>query len=386
MGKTLGGIPMKTFHALCVALVSVMSSAATAAADILIGVAAPQTGWAAVFGEQIKRGVEQAATDINAAGGINGEKIKLMYGDDGGDVEKAKLVAKNLIAGGAKYVVGHYNSGPSIYASNIYARAGVLIVTPGSTNPMLTDRGLWNTFRTTDRDDRQGDVAGSYIANHFKDAKIAILHDNSDYGRIVANHAKKALNSAGTKEALFEGVEYYRARKKDFTAIIAKMKKAGVTFVYWGGIYDAGGLLIRQASEQGLKAQFMSDDGLISGDLVSVAGPAAENVLLTFATDQRNNPAAKDVVTRFRANGFEPEAYTLNAYAAVQLIAEAANKVGKSDRPKDVAAAIKLRGPWKTVLGDLSYDRKGDTLGEAYDIYRFVKNSAGTYSIIVLPN
>ncbi|HSO47112.1 MAG TPA: branched-chain amino acid ABC transporter substrate-binding protein [Rhizobiaceae bacterium] len=367
---------MKKLLMSAVALTALVAMSGVAAAEILVGVAGPLTGPNAAFGAQLQKGAEQAAADINAAGGINGEQIKLVFGDDVSDPKQGISVANKFAADGVKFVVGHFNSGVTIPASEVYAENGILMVTPSATNPTLTERGLWNTFRTCGRDDQQGLVAGGYIAQNFKDAKVAVVHDKTPYGQGLADFTKKTMNDAGMTEALYEGVN---TGDKDFSALIAKMKEAGVSVVYFGGLHTEAGLIMRQMADQGLKATFMSGDGIVSNELASIAGDAVDGTLMTFAPDPRNNPAAKELVEKFRAAGFEPEAYTLYSYAALQVMAQAAAKAGSLD-PQKVAEAIKASGPWATTIGDLGYDAKGDITRPDYVMYKWGKGADGKYT------
>ena len=359
-----------------VALTAMVAFSGNAWADILVGVAGPMTGPNAVFGAQLQKGAEQAAADINAAGGINGEQIKIVLGDDVSDAKQGVSVANKFVADGVKFVVGHFNSGVSIPASEVYAENGILQVSPASTNPVFTERGLWNTFRTCGRDDQQGSVAGAYIAEHFKGGKIAVIHDKTPYGQGLADETKKALNAAGVTEVIYEGIT---PGEKDYSALIAKMKQAGTTLIYFGGLHPEAGLIIRQAAEQGLKAPLFSGDGIVSNELAAIAGDAVAGTLNTFAPDPRTRPESKDLVAKFRAAGFEPEAYTLYSYAALQVIAEAAKAAGSSD-PETVATAIKEKGPFKTALGDLGFDSKGDITRPDYIVYEWKKGDDGKYN------
>jgi branched-chain amino acid transport system substrate-binding protein len=367
---------MKKLLMSAVALTALVAMSGVAAAEILVGVAGPLTGPNAAFGAQLQKGAEQAAADINAAGGINGEQIKLVFGDDVSDPKQGISVANKFVADGVKFVVGHFNSGVTIPASEVYAENGILVITPSATNPTLTERGLWNTFRTCGRDDQQGAVAGGYLAANFKDAKIAVVHDKTPYGQGLADETRKALNAAGVTEAMYEGVN---TGDKDFSALIAKMKDAGVSVVYFGGLHTEAGLIMRQMADQGLKAVFMSGDGIVSNELASIAGDAVDGTLMTFAPDPRNNPAAKELVEKFRAAGFEPEAYTLYSYAALQVVAEAAKKAGTLD-PQKVAEAIKASGPWATAIGELGYNEKGDITRPDYVMYKWGKGDDGKYT------
>lgn len=277
-----------------------------------------------------------------------------------------------------KFVVGHFNSGVSIPASEVYAENGILEVTPAATNPKFTERGLWNTFRTCGRDDQQGGIAGAYLASKFKDAKIAVIHDKTPYGQGLADETKKAMNAAGVTEVMYEGVN---VGDKDFSALIAKMKEAGVSIIYWGGLHTEAGLIIRQSADQGLKATLVSGDGIVSNELASIAGDAVAGTLNTFGPDPRLIPENKDLVEKFRAQGFEPEAYTLYAYAAMQVIADAAKAAGSVD-PQEVAKAMKAKGPFKTALGDLAFDEKGDPKLPGYVMYEWQKGADGKYTYV----
>ena len=365
---------MKKHLLSAVAAAALVAFAGNAWADIVIGVAGPITGPNAAFGAQFQKGAEQAAADINAAGGVLGQKIKIEIGDDVSDPKQGISVANKFVADGVKYVVGHFNSGVSIPASEVYAENGVLEVSPASTNPQYTERGLWNTFRTCGRDDQQGKVAGDYIAANFKDAKIAIVHDKTPYGQGLVDVAKKDLNAGGITEVMYEGIN---VGDKDFSALIAKMKAAGVTLIYFGGLHTEAGLIMRQSADQGLKATLFSGDGMVSNELASIAGDSAIGTLNTFSPDPRKNPAAKDIVEKFRASGFEPEAYTLYSYAAVQIVAAAIDKTGSADDAQKVAATIKAGGAWKTAIGDIGYDEKGDITRPDYVIYEWKKGADG---------
>ncbi|MFA6141389.1 MAG: branched-chain amino acid ABC transporter substrate-binding protein, partial [Hyphomicrobium sp.] len=231
------------FAALALACVAVFAGCDSGPAKLKLGVAGPMTGTDAAFGAQLKNGAEQAVADINAAGGINGQQIELTVGDDAADPRQGVSVANNFLGEGIHFVVGHFNSGVSMPASEVYVDNGILMITPSSTNPMITERKLWNVFRTCGRDDQQGGVAGKYIAEHLKDKKVAIVHDKTTYGKGLADETKKAMNNLGVTEVVYEGVS---ASEKDFAALVSKLKNSGVEVLYWGGVHTAGGLVLRQ--------------------------------------------------------------------------------------------------------------------------------------------
>jgi branched-chain amino acid transport system substrate-binding protein len=348
-----------------------LSSAANA--QIKIGVAGPITGPNAAFGAQLKNGVEQAVEDINAAGGINGQKLEVVVGDDVSDPKQGVSVANKFAAEGVKMVVGHFNSGVSIPASDVYEEAGIIQITPASTNPKFTDNGKWNTFRTCGRDDQQGSVAGGYLASHFKGKKVAVIHDKTPYGKGLADETQKAMEAKGLKAVMYEGIN---PGEKDYSALVSKLKQANVDVVYFGGLHTEAGLIIRQMRDQGLNAPLMSGDGIVSAEFVSIAGPGADGTLMTFAPDPRKNPNAQEVVKKFRAKNYEPEAYTLYSYAAAQILADAAKQAGKVD-PKKMAQTMRQGKPYKTVIGDIAFDKKGDITRPDYVMYVWKKGADG---------
>jgi len=350
---------------------SLALAGAAYAQDITIGVAGPMTGANATFGQQLKTGSELAIADINAAGGVLGKKLKIEIGDDACDPKQAKSVGEKFAAMKVPFVAGHYCSSSSIPASEAYAEGNVLQITPASTNPTFTERGLWNTFRVCGRDDQQGAVAGAYLAKKYKGKNIAILHDKSTYGKGLADETKKALNKAGVKEKLYEP---YTAGDKDFNALVSKLKAAAIDVVYVGGYHTEAGLILRQMRDQGMKSQLISGDALATNEFWSITGPAGEGMMFTFGPDPRKKATAAAVVKKFKDAGVDPEGYTLYAYAAIQVWAQAAAKAKTTDAKK-VAETLHT-GKWDTVLGPISYDKKGDITVIDYVFYVW-KN--GTY-------
>src|SRR3974390_1256464 len=364
-----------------VALCFAFALAETASAQVKFGVGGPITGPNAATGAQMKNGVEQAAADINAAGGILGNKLTVEFGDDVSDPKQGVSVANNFAADGVKFVIGHYNSGVTIPASEVYQENGILAIPPASTNPKVTERGMWNIFRTCGRDDQQGKVAGGYILAHFKGKKIAFVHDKTTYGKGLVDETLKTIQAGGMKEALYEGIN---TGDKDYSALISKIKQSGADLVYFGGLYTEGGLIVRQMRDQRVKAPLMGGDGIISDEFAAVGGPGVEGTLMTYGPDPRNKPEAKSIVEEFRAAKFEPEAYTLYSYAGVQVIKQAA-EAGKSLDPKKVAEKMHSGMKFKTVLGDLSFDKKGDITKLDYVMYIWKKDASGKVTYIECP-
>jgi branched-chain amino acid transport system substrate-binding protein len=244
-------------------------------------------------------------------------------------------------------------------ASEVYQESGILEITPSATNPKITERGLWNIFRTCGRDDQQGGVAGEIVAERFKGKRVAMIHDKTTYGQGLADETRKTMNAKGLKEVLYEGINI---GDKDYSALVSKIKAARADLVYWGGLHDTGGLILRQLRDQGVKATFMGGDGMADDEFATIAGPGAEGTLMTFSPDPRTNAANKQIVEVFRKKGFEPQAYTLYSYAAVQIIKQAAEQANSLD-PRKVADVMHSGKTFNTVLGEMSYDKKGDVTG-----------------------
>ncbi|MFJ7284188.1 ABC transporter substrate-binding protein [Pseudomonas sp. NPDC099000] len=360
----------KGFLALAVA--TALGVSAFAQADVKIGVAGPMTGANAAFGEQYMKGAQAAADAVNAAGGVNGEKIVLVKGDDACEPKQAVTVAKDLTNQKVAGVVGHFCSSSTIPASEIYDEAGIIAITPGSTNPAVTERGLSAMFRMCGRDDQQGIVAGDYIVDVLKGKKVVVLHDKDTYGQGLADATKAQLEKRGVKPVLYEGLT---RGEKDFSTIVTKIRGAGADVVYFGGLHPEAGPLVRQLREQGLKdVKFMSDDGIVTDELVTTAGGPqfVDGVLMTFGADPRLLPDSKTVVDEFRKKGTEPEGYTLYAYASVQTLAAAFN--GAKSNSGEKAAEWLKKNPVKTVMGEKTWDAKGDLKVSDYVVYEWNKD------------
>lgn len=336
----------------------------SASADIKISTVGPMTGQYASFGEQMKRGAEMAVNDINAAGGVLGQKVELIVEDDACDPKQAVAAANKLVSEGVAFVAGHFCSGSSIPASQVYEEENVLQISPASTNPKLTEEGGANVYRVCGRDDQQGIVAGQFLANTYKGKKVAILHDKTAYGKGLADETKKNMNSSGLQEAMYEA---YTAGEKDYSALISKMKAAGIDVFYVGGYHTEAGLMIRQAHEQGYKPQLVSGDALVTDEYWKITGDAGEGTLMTFSPDPRKNAAAAPVVQRFRDGGYEPEGYTLYTYGAIQAWAQAAAQAGSVETDSVIKALN--TGQFDTVLGKIGFDDKGDVTAPGYVWY-----------------
>jgi len=353
---------------IAVALFLTSLTVAPVRAEVVIAVVGPISGQLAPLGEQVRRGAEMAVKDLNLQGGVLNKKVSLIVSDDACDPARAVKVARNLANKKVNFVAGHLCSSSSISASAVYAENGILMISPVSTSPALTDaafnKGWKNVFRVSGRDDAQGIVAGKFIASKFKGQKVAIIHDMTDYGKGLAEKARENLRAAGGKEVLYEA---YTPGKKDYSKLISRMKATGVTAFYLGGHHVEAGLMIRQAHEQDYKPRLISGDVLVTEEFWKISGPAGEGTIMTYLPDQRKKLESRDVVARFRKQKFDPEGYTLYAYAAVQVWAEAAKRA-KSLKMAAISNAIR-GASYETVIGKLSFDGKGDVKNPEYVWY-----------------
>ena len=345
---------------------ALLAGLGSARADIPIAVVGPMTGQYATFGAQMKAGAEQAVADINAKGGVLGQKLELSIGDDACDPKQAVAVANQMAAKGVKLIAGHFCSGSSIPASDVYFEENIVQISPASTNPKLTEAGKPNVFRTCGRDDQQGFVAGNYMADKFGNMKIAIVHDKQAYSQGLADETKKQLNKRGITETLYETIT---PGEKDYSALVSKLKANNIDILYYGGYHTEAGLIVRQMRDQGMKTRLISGDALMTDEYWSITGPQGEGTLMTFSPDPRKNPVASEVVKAFRAKGIEPEGYVLYTYGTVQAWVDAVKKVGSTD-PKKIEAALKAN-KFETVLGEIGFDAKGDVTAPGYVFYEW---------------
>ncbi len=345
-------------------LLLLAASAGPASSEIPIATVGPMTGDLAVFGDQLKNGAGLAVELINQQGGVLGEELELVVGDDACDPKQAVSVANQMAVEGVVFVAGHLCSGASMPASEVYYDEGVVMMSPASTTPDLTERGMENIFRTSGRDDQQGQVAGEYIAANFGDQRIGIINDKSTYTKGLADEVKKVLNAAGIEEALFES---FTAGEQDYTALATRLRTENLDFLYCACHHPEAGLLIRQLREQGSELVMMGGDALANTELWTIAGDAAEGTLMTFNPDPARDPNAVEAVALMQERGVDPSGFTLYTMAAVQAFAQAAEQAGSTDW-EAVSAALKS-GTFQTVLGEISFDEKGDVSAPGFVVY-----------------
>jgi branched-chain amino acid transport system substrate-binding protein len=351
------------------AVAAALSAAAPAArADVVIGLIAPLTGPVAAYGDQVRNGAQAAVDAINKAGGIQGEQLVLKVADDAGDPKQGVSAANLLVGERVRYVVGPVTSGVAMAASDVFAESGVAMVTPTATAPALTGRGLPNVLRTCGRDDQQAEVAAAYVLKQLKGKKVAIVHDKGTYGKGLADAFKKGVNAGGVSEVAYLSLN---PGEKDLSAVITRLKSGGAELIYFGGYHPEGGLLARQLHEAGLKATIIGGEGLSNTELWAIGGDTASGTLFTNATDALKNPASAQAVAVLKEKGIPPEAFTLNAYAAVEVLKAGIEKAGKGANGLAVAKALKDGLQVKTAIGTLAYDKNGDLSSPSFSMFKW---------------
>jgi branched-chain amino acid transport system substrate-binding protein len=354
----------KLFPALVLAGVASHSMAAD---TIKIGIAGPKTGPVAEYGVMQFNGAKMAIEQINAKGGVDGKQLEAVEYDDACDPKQAVAVANKVVNDGVKFVVGHLCSSSAQPASDVYDDEGIIMVTPAATSPDITAKGKKLVFRTIGLDSAQGPAAGNYIADVVKPKIVAVVHDKQQYGEGIATAVKTTLEGKGVKVAVFEGIN---AGDKDFSSLIAKLKQANVDFVYYGGYHPELGQILRQSKEKGLNAKFMGPEGVGNDSISQIAGAASEGLLVTLPKSFDKDPENIALTKAFQDKKQDPSGpFVYPSYSAVQVIADGIT-AAKSEETDKVAEAIHA-GTFKTPMGELSYDAKGDLKNFQFVVYEW---------------
>ena len=335
-----------------------LAAAPEVAADIRIATVGPMTGDFAWAGERFQRGAGLAVADLNARGGVLGEQVDLIVGDDVCDTEQAVAVARKLASDGVVFVAGHYCSHASIAASAIYEEAGILQITPSSAAPELTELGRPNVFRVCGRAERQGAMVADHLAEHWAGKRIAIVDDGTPWGKGIADGTRRRLDERGVRIAM---TETYVRDRAEYSGLVAQMQAAGIDVVFVGGLHREAGLIFRQAHDQGYDLHLIANSAMTLEDFPLIAGPALAGTVMSAMADKRESPHAGDVVARFRAQGHDPAGYTLYTYAAIQVWAQAVEAAGSLNLSRVIEV---MHGrEFDTVLGRIGFDAKGDVTG-----------------------
>ena len=347
----------------------VITPSIEAAETLKIAVAGPFTGSVAAFGEMIKKGAQLRAEEINRNGGINGKQLELVFEDDTGKDKEASLVATR-IASNRKIlaVVGHFNSSCSLAGKPIYKRNKIVELSPGSTNVNVC-KGSDYTFRNLYRDDFQGSFAAKYIRTVLtKVQTVAVFFDNDDYGRGLRDSFKKSADLVGLSIVADEA---YDRDTTDYKAQLTKIKSADPDLIFIAGLYSQAGLILSQARESGISAQFFGADGVDSPKLLEIAGAAANGIYITtpFIFGLEGNEEAEQVNEAFKKKfNKSPDTWAALTYDAVGMIAEAIAKGGEKRKAiRDYLGGLPSpEKGYRGITGLTYFDEHGDCLKPAY--------------------
>lgn len=363
---------MKRFSAFALAFLFVVGLAGVSMAEtIKIGLMAPLTGSWASEGEEMKNIVNLLAEEINAKGGLHGDKIVVIVEDDGGDPRTASLAAQRLATQDIIAVVGTYGSSVTEASQSIYDDFSILQIANGSTAIRLTEKDLEYFFRTSPRDDEQGRVAAQTV-QEMGYKKVAILHDNTSYAKGLAEESKGYLEKNGSDIVFFDALT---PGERDYTAILTKMKAAKPDVVLFTGYYPELGLILRQKKEMAWGVPFVGGDATNNPDLVKIAGKkAAEGYYFLSPPVPQDLPFAKsqDFLKAYHA---KYDRYPGSIWAVLSgdgflAITEAVKATNSTDPDKLAdylhSGTEKISG----LTGDIAFNEKGDRIGEVYRVYR----------------
>jgi branched-chain amino acid transport system substrate-binding protein len=353
----------------------VLTSCNSGEKKVRIAVALPLTGDIAALGQGIKRACALALEEANRQHRYPGFKLEMEAFDDRSDPKEAVDVANRIVSDpNTIAVIGHFNSGCSIPASQVYARAHLPMISPAASNPKLTLQQLdpsWrypkSVFRVNTTDDIQGAYAGEYAAKVLKVKRASIIHDKTAYGQGVAEEFKKRFEALGGATLSFDGIS---VADKDFHALLTRIHEEHPQLIYWGGDYAGGGLIVRQARGAGEKAVMILSEANLDPEFLRVAGESAEGCYITFLGSPPDLlPSAKAFIEAYhvRYPGEEMRSYDHYGYEAMNILLSVLDKTGP-DRDKIIAALPQV--DYNGVLGETKFDEKGDTLNHKITLFQ----------------
>ncbi|MBV8650221.1 MAG: branched-chain amino acid ABC transporter substrate-binding protein [Alphaproteobacteria bacterium] len=341
---------------------------ANAQSAIKIAVGAPLTGALAKQGQEVANAVQLAVDQWNAKGGVLGKKIQLVLADDGGNpqigVAAGEKVAADRDIVGAVWGI---TSSTCLPVSEILERSNMVMITPGCSNPKVTDRGLKSVDRLCARDDFQSPAGIIFAVNDLKARKIAIIDDGTAGPRGQGDEAEKQAKAMGATPLRF----VIRSGDKDFRAILGTLPK-DVDIIYASLWAPDAALIAKQLADVGLSVKMVGPDGLYEPvDYVQAAGGAAEgNYVTFFVPDMKKIAGAGAFVKTFEGKYGPISSYGPLAYEATNILIESIKKVGKPDRAA-IRDAVRNTNGYKGILGmPISFDAKGDVATQSLSVYQ----------------
>lgn len=341
---------------------------------IKIASQSPLSGSSSAYGESIKLGGQMALEERKDEFKKLGFDLQFVPYDDQGDSKKG--VANAELIGADKSVLavlGHFNSGVSIPSSVVYEKYSIPMVSPGSTATDLTDRKLKSVNRVVARDDFQGPAGAEYAVKTVGAKNIFIIQDQTAYGKGIADSFQSAAKELGANIVGYEGIT---VGEKDFSGVLNQVLSKKPDFIYFGVLYNEGGLIVKQARDKGIDVPIMGGDGIDSSGMVDVAGDKLTNVAYSsVATDitKSNKEWADKYHQKFGKN---PENYAVYSYDAMNVILNALKKAidangGKVPAREKVRDAIRSTTDFQGIASKVSFDDKGDNKYAKVFIYKY---------------
>ncbi len=347
--------------------VALLLGAGTAMAKTLkIGSLSPLTGPYAADGNDIANGTRAAIAVIQAEGGIPGyDKIQLFAEDSACDPRQAVAAANKLINEGVAGTVGAYCSSATIPASEALAEEDIIMITPASTSPAVTERGLPYMFRICGRDDDQGPAGVKFMKEYLKAKTVFIVDDKTTYSQGLATEVANHATKNGIKVLAHDHVNQ---GDKDFSAVLTKVKQANPDAFYISlQNSSSGALMMIQAKRMGIKAAFIGQDAVYHPQLMEIAKDAAEGAYLTFGYTDKSTPEYMKFYEAYKKISGEPGAYSAYSYDSAYVLLTAIKNAGSTDAEKVKAEIMKLN--LKGASKQIKFKENGDS-GSDYVIFK----------------
>lgn len=352
---------------------STTSSGTSGGGPVKIGYFGALTGnHSPQLGINIDNGVKLAVQQYNAKG--QGPKVTLVSYDSQGDPAQAPQLAQRVISDHTVAVVGPAFSGESKVADPIFQQAGIVNVTASATNPALAQHGWTYFHRAVGNDNSQGPAAANYIANKLNIKRVAVIDDNSEYGKGIADIVVSTLQKDGASAPVRDHID---PNATDYSATVNAINAGNVNAVFFGGYYQQAGPLVKQLRDGGNKATFVSDDGTNDPGFVSAAGAAAANgsYVTCPCLPTPSTPAGQAFASAYQAaNNTAPGTYSAQGYDAANFIL-AAIKAGNTSA-KAINSYL-ASNSYTGVAGPLKFNSQGEINAPQVEAYQ-VQNGALT--------
>jgi len=342
---------------------------------IRIAAVAPITGAQGEVGQDLINGIKMAVDEVNTTGGLLGKQIELVVMDDKADPKEAVSVANKIVADPTIVgLVGHMNSGTTLAASPVYSQAGIPMVMPVPTNPAITKQGFGNLFRVPATDSDQGPAGAEFAVTKLGKKRIAVIQDKTAYGQGIAEEFRKKATELGANILSYDGIT---EGDKDFRGVLTRIKGKKPEVLFFGGIYNEGGLIIKQARELGIDAVFLAADGCFGSKFIEIAGKSSEGSIMSFiAPDKASNQTTREFFDKFAAKYGKVVSFAPLGYDAAHVLIKAIQTAGVTEKQKIISTLHSENFSSPGVTGTISFSQNGDNNNKNLYFYT-VKN--GTF-------